>query len=95
MKKPIPTLLIAAMALTFQASVSNAETVPSFLQGIDAAPLTQSEMENVRGEAIPAIVVIAAARAAPSFVRFAANVVSRHGWMPGGYLLDMWNRYGG
>ena len=52
--KLIATTLIAASVLS--APLANAEqsTLPSFLSGTDARPLTAAEMGAVRGERVPA-----------------------------------------
>jgi hypothetical protein len=91
-RKTIPALLIAAITLTTQASVSHANTVPSFLDGVDATPMTQSEMQAVRGEFFP-LLLITAVRLAPSLSALLAGSMRNH--FPVMLIRQAWAKYRG
>jgi hypothetical protein len=62
MKKLTMALMATTVMVTSIAPVANAQEAPSYLEGIDAAPMTLDEMDSVRGEAVPAVIVAMVAR---------------------------------
>lgn len=62
MKTLTMAVLTASLAVTSIAPSAYAQQAPSYLQGIDAIPLDDQEMESIRGEAVPAVVIAFVAR---------------------------------
>lgn len=62
-KHSMAIMATTAMVATFAAAANaNAQQTPDYLRGSSAVPMTQSEMDNIRGEAIPAFVIAFVAR---------------------------------
>lgn len=62
MKTLTMAVLTASLAVTSIAPSAYAQQTPSYLEGIDAIPLDHQEMESIRGEALPAVLITFVAR---------------------------------
>lgn len=84
-------LATSGILATFALS-ANAQQTPDFLQGSSAVPMTQSEMDSIRGEAFPAALILAV-RLAPSLNALLASAIRNH--FPVMLIRHAWERYRG